>query len=390
MRFFRIRQVSSVLGISVASKMRLSLLIFNYLNRAGGVLMGFGTGKLNRWIWLCAPAVAVFMGHNVTLAQKQPAPIEPSSVAWQAPEGKASDYVGQETCAGCHANEAKQFGKTVHARAEKAGAKYGTGCESCHGPGKAHADAQMEAAGDAAKIEAGKKLIFSFHGKPEENAGRCMTCHSTSKDQELFNHSEHKLQGVSCGECHASHLLERTAKRERVEPSIAQAQFFSVPKLTEENRWLEQSLLKKTQPDLCFTCHRTVQAQFALPTHHRVPEGLMKCTDCHNSHGSRTRPLLRKTNFEACVSCHVEKRGPFVFEHAAVKVEGCTICHTPHGSVSRQLLARRESRFLCLQCHVDTLAVNVPHSHLGFQGRGECVQCHMTIHGSNNSEFLLQ
>ena len=98
--------------------------------------MGFGTGKLKRWIWLCAPAVAVFMGHNVTLAQKQPAAIEPSSVAWKAAEGKASDYVGQETCAGCHADQAKQFGKTVHAHAEKAEAKYGTGCESCHGPGK--------------------------------------------------------------------------------------------------------------------------------------------------------------------------------------------------------------------------------------------------------------
>jgi predicted CXXCH cytochrome family protein len=352
--------------------------------------MGFGTEKLKRWIWLCAPAIAVFIGHNVTLAQKQPAASAPSSVAWQVPEGKAGDYVGQETCAGCHADQAKQFGKTVHARAEVAGAKYGTGCESCHGPGKAHADNQTEAAGDAAKIEAGKKLIFSFHGKPEENAARCMRCHSTSKDQELFNHSEHKLQGVSCEQCHSAHLLERTAKRERVEPAIAQAQFFSVPKLTEENRWLQQSLLKKTQPDLCFTCHRTIQTQFALPTHHRVPEGLMKCTDCHDSHGSRTKPMLRKTTWEACVSCHMEKRGPYLYEHAAIKVEGCTICHTPHGSVSRQLLVRREDRFTCLSCHVDPQAANVPHSHLSWATRGECTRCHSSIHGSNVNEFFLQ
>lgn len=337
--------------------------------------------------------LAVILGLTTSwaLAQKQPAAHAPASVAWKAPaQGTAADYVGVETCAGCHPDQARQFTKTVHARAGAKGAQYGTGCESCHGPGKAHADAEMEAGSEAAKVEAANKLIYAFHGKPEENAARCLTCHNTSKDQDLYNRSAHKLNGVACGDCHSAHLLERTEKRERVEPSIAQAQFFTVPKLTEENRWLSQSLLKRTQPDLCFSCHRTIQAQFALPTHHRVPEGFIKCTDCHNAHGTLQRPLLRKANWEACVSCHTEKRGPWVFEHAAVQVEGCTICHNPHGSVTQHLLARREGRFLCLECHVDPFAANVPHSRLSFQTRGECVRCHATIHGSNVSEYFLQ
>jgi len=312
-------------------------------------------------------------------------------VSWKAPvEGQAGDYVGAQICTGCHADHAKQFTKTVHARTEVAGVKYGTGCESCHGPGRAHADAQKEAAGDPVKVEAAKKLIYGFHGKPAENAARCLACHSSSRDQDLYNRSEHKLQGVSCDQCHSAHLQEHTAKRERVEPSIAQAQFFAAPRLTEEQRWLNQSLLKKPQPELCFTCHRTIQGQFALPTHHRVPEGLMKCTDCHNAHGTISRPLLKKAGWQACVSCHAEKRGPFVFEHAAVKVEGCTICHSPHGSVTRNMLLRREERFLCLECHVDPFAANVPHGRLGWTTRGECVRCHVAIHGSNVSEFLLQ
>jgi DmsE family decaheme c-type cytochrome len=116
----------------------------------------------------------------------------------------------------------------------------------------------------------------------------------------------------------------------------------------------------------------------------------MRCTDCHNAHGTFQRPLLKKANWEACVACHTEKRGPFVFEHAAVKVEGCAICHTPHGSVTRNLLTRREDRFTCLECHVDPHAVNVPHGRLGFQTRGECVRCHATIHGSNVSPFFIQ
>ena len=348
-------------------------------------------GNLGRRAGLLIASLALSSGFNLSLAQKQPAAEEPASVAWRAPaQGQVDDYVGRETCAGCHPDQANQFAKTVHARAEARGATYGTGCESCHGPGKAHAEAQMDAAGDMAKIAAGKKLIFAFHGKPAENAARCLACHSSSRDQDLYDRSAHKLQGVACEQCHAAHLLEHTAKRERVEPSLAQAQFFAAPRLTEENRWLNQSLLKKPQPELCFTCHRIIQAQFSLPTHHRVPEGLMKCTDCHNAHGTLSRPLLKKTNSEVCVSCHVEKRGPFVFEHAAVKVEGCTVCHSPHGSIERHLLLRREGRFLCLQCHVDPFAANVPHSRLGFQTRGDCVRCHVNIHGSNVSEYFLQ
>src|SRR5262249_34377034 len=164
--------------------------------------------------------------------------------------------------------------------------------------------------------------------------------------------------------------------------------FLTVSK-KDEDRWLSSNLLRKSQNDLCFGCHGTVQAQFTLPSHHRVPEGLMKCTDCHSPHGTRNTPMLKKTNWESCINCHAEKRGPFVFEHAAVKVEGCIACHSPHGTVSRMLLLRREGRFLCLQCHVDPVTTNVPHGRLGFATRGECNRCHVAIHGSNSSEFFL-
>jgi predicted CXXCH cytochrome family protein len=324
-------------------------------------------------------------------AQKQPASAESPSVAWRLPAGaSAEDYVGAATCGACHRDEAGQYAKTVHASAAPAGVTVGTGCESCHGPGRAHVMAIGQSGGDATKVAAAKKLIYGFHGKAADNAARCLTCHESSKGQDLFNRSEHKLQGISCEQCHSAHLLQQTQKRERDEPQSPQAQFFSRPTLTEETRWLNQSLLKKSQPELCFGCHATIQAQFALPAHHRVPEGLMKCTDCHNAHGTANRPLLKQTSFEVCVSCHVEKRGPFVYEHAAVKVEGCVACHSPHGSVTRNNLLRREGRFLCLQCHVDPFAANVPHGRFGFQTRGECVRCHTTPHGSNVNEFLLE
>jgi predicted CXXCH cytochrome family protein len=303
--------------------------------------------------------------------------------------GQPADYVGPDVCAACHSVEADQFAKTVHAYAAPPDVKYAIGCESCHGPGKAHAEAMAEAGNDAAKIQQAKTLIFSFHANPDESAARCMACHITGRDQQLFKRSEHNFNGVSCDQCHAPHLVEAAEKPARAEAPRAQAQFFMAPRLEEEDRWLHNSLLRNKQPNVCFGCHGVVQSEFALPTHHRVPEGFMKCTDCHNPHGTINHPMLKKTNWEVCVNCHIEKRGPYVFEHASLRVDGCIACHNPHGTVNRQLLLRRENRFLCLQCHVDPLAANVPHGRLGFQTRGDCVRCHVAIHGSNSSEFFL-
>jgi len=256
-----------------------------------------------------------------------------------------------------------------------------TGCESCHGPGKAHADAEQDAAGDPAKEKAGTKLIFAFDGSPKQNSERCMTCHVTSQQQEGFAHSQHAAAGVSCSECHAAHLVKEVKQPAR--PALAQAAFYQVPQLPEQVRWLHNSLLKQPEPNLCFSCHGNVQAQFALPVHHRVPEGLLKCSDCHNPHGSINRSSLNATNWETCVKCHVEKRGPYVYEHPALRVEGCVICHNPHGSTNRMLLVRREGRQLCLQCHSGFHAqAATPHSRLGFQTSGECTRCHVAIHGS--------
>ena len=56
-------------------------------------------------------------------------------------------------------------------------------------------------------------------------------------------------------------------------------------------------------------------------------------------------------NEQPCLKCHVDKRGPFVFEHAVVRVEGCDACHVPHGSTNAKLLRRPVVFTLCLECH---------------------------------------
>jgi predicted CXXCH cytochrome family protein len=354
-------------------------------------MLSFGLLRVPNHNRACARwALAAFwivLAASASLAQKLPEASQGPSVASRTPDFSAapSEFTGADRCKSCHKSEMAEFQKTGHSKLTFPDKQFIQGCEACHGPGKAHSDAVEAAHGDDAEIAAALKKypIFSFRGSPDENAARCLNCHITSKQQDFFAHSEHAGHAMFCGQCHAAHLVDEVKDQSKGDLSYPQGYFFNVPRLADESRWLRNSLLKQSEPGVCFTCHRTLQAEFALPVHHRVPEGLMKCTDCHSPHGTLNRANLKKPAWETCVNCHVEKRGPFVYEHAAVKVEGCATCHNPHGSTNRMLLVRREARQLCLQCHPEFNAKQVPHGRLSFQTSGECVRCHVAIHGSS-------
>ena len=54
----------------------------------------------------------------------------------------AEDYVGSEACKDCHEDQFKAFSHTSHAQLATISSWKGkvTGCEACHGPGKAHSE----------------------------------------------------------------------------------------------------------------------------------------------------------------------------------------------------------------------------------------------------------
>ena len=149
-------------------------------------------------------------------------------------------------------------------------------------------------------------------------------------------------------------------------------------------------------PERCFSCHLDKRAQFQLQYHHPVPEGQMKCTDCHDFHrfgeAVHTVTDLERSD-EKCFKCHKEMKGPFVFEHDAMR-EGCQTCHEPHGGVYNKLLVADDNA-LCLRCHWEPNTNNaagniggVPHGTGAasnyFIGSGEdCVDHHRSTHGSN-------
>ena len=78
--------------------------------------------------------------------------------------------------------------------------------------------------------------------------------------------------------------------------------------------------------------------------------------------------LVKPTVNQTCYTCHAEKRGPFLWEHAPA-AEDCTLCHTPHGSVYPSLLTKTPP-LLCQQCHSVAGHPSVARTPAGLPGGG--------------------
>ena len=301
------------------------------------------------------PVLAVLLslaGSSYAFPQATKPPSVPAQGATATPAN--AQFVGSDTCKGCHEDiYTKHFEGTPHFSLTKTGKH---GCEDCHGPGSAH----VEGAGDISKIISFKAL------KTDESSKICLKCHSASKEHTNFLRSVHLTNNVGCTTCHSPHHAN-----------------------------IARSLLKDSQPQLCYGCHTVQRAEFARPFRHRVNERLILCSDCHNVHGSELPHQLRTsaTQDQVCFNCHTDTKGPFVFEHLPVKTEGCVACHTPHGSSNPRLLRRSNVNLLCLECHtltVDSAAPAIPSFHNQAQKYQACTMCHVAIHGSNSDHFFFK
>jgi len=245
------------------------------------------------------------------------------------------------------------------------------GCQSCHGASVAH----VKNIGGSADRRASPDIVFGLHSRTDAQAqsGACLQCHDNGK-RTLWHGSQHQSRDIPCAACHTVHVA--------ADPVLARV----------------------TQPEVCFTCHKTQRSQIHLFSTHPLLAGKMGCSDCHNPHGSTGPKLLvRDSVTETCTICHAEKRGPFLWEHEPV-TEDCIICHTPHGSTNPTLLKTRVP-FLCQECHSGDHGAQVnsganlqsgalttvnginplPNASARIQlvGRG-CLNCHVLVHGSNH------
>jgi DmsE family decaheme c-type cytochrome len=284
-------------------------------------------------------------------AAQAPEAVKTARVAQAAPVAQAG-FVGEETCLGCHEDQKKGYADTAHGRAVHPRSPAASqGCETCHGPGEKHIEDPSVP---------GSIVRFASIAPREANA-TCLSCHA--RDQRaLWEGSAHDTRNLPCVTCHSVHEFKS-----------AKAQ-----------------LKTKTEAETCASCHRLQTQKILRVGHMPVVEGKMECSSCHNPHGSTNVRQLKVGNWinESCVSCHAEKRGPFLFEHAAGR-ESCITCHDPHGSSNDRMLVAKLP-MLCQRCHIGTRHPSTIYDNRTVLaksnriiGRG-CVNCHQNIHGSNH------
>jgi DmsE family decaheme c-type cytochrome len=277
----------------------------------------------------------------------------PPAAALGAVAPQAGEYVGDDTCTACHEGEGKRLTGTAHGRGQNArtpAAKANQACETCHGPGKEHAES-----GDKTKIRVFTSLA------PRQASETCLGCH-VRDSHALWKGSMHETRNLSCVTCHSVHS-----------PKSAAAQ-----------------LRKASVVETCAACHQTEVAKTQRVGHMPLREGKMTCTSCHDPHGSTNVRLLKIGNWvnETCVSCHTEKRGPFLWDHAPVR-EACNTCHDPHGSNNDRMLVAKLP-MLCQRCHIGTRHPSTIYDGAQLNARSNrligrgCVNCHAQIHGSNS------
>jgi DmsE family decaheme c-type cytochrome len=293
--------------------------------------------------------------------------ILPEIFSTKVPEATA---VGSESCVDCHEAEPAFYKQAYHRQAFFHSEMSG-GCESCHGKGSVHSDYYYENEDyqddphDLVGIEDLGAMSAS------EKSALCQQCHQ--QDFPLWPTSDHARSQVGCWDCHPNDLHAPPSGAIEILPVVS----------------------AQSDNDYCVQCHESVSAEFDLQFHHRVPEGQMKCADCHPIHGDPKLNALVSGNNQTCQGCHPEVQGPWVYEHLGME-EGCEACHTPHGSVNNKLLIANDNS-LCYQCHFQDPASffgRQPHGITGsgnfeFLGAGAlCYDCHFQVHGSNTHRSL--
>lgn len=290
----------------------------------------------------------------------------PPAAATPAPTGKASDAMNKDSeCTRCHdENEKKPILAMYQTAHGNRGDSRAPSCQSCHGDSAKHLSSKTNAPD---VVFGTKKGAFAPNQVKDQNTA-CLTCHEKDPKRTQWQGSAHQSADVACTSCHENHTAHDKVRD------------------------------KKTQPEVCFTCHKEQRADVKKFSHHPIGEGKVACSECHNPHGSAGPKLLVKnTVTETCYTCHAEKRGPFLFEHQPA-TEDCTNCHTPHGSNITPLLKSRPP-FMCDQCHDGPHASKSPvaGNAAGWQGGLDksvnpsavytgraCMNCHSMVHGSND------
>jgi len=215
--------------------------------------------KVRFGLWALVMA-SVFCGMMLLPAARSEAAVVKLS------ELKKATYVGMDTCATCHENEARAYKLSSHARQDIKSEDGATGCEMCHGPGSLHVDA------------GGGKGKFIID--PGKNPETCFKCHMEKRAEFRLPYHHPVLEGkMSCSDCHDLHGND--------------AKPWSATSMDGVNA-------------VCLKCHKDQEGPFVYE-HPALREG---CSTCHKVHGSINNKMLLAGDANLCLKCHAQADFP--------------------------------------------------------------------------------
>jgi formate dehydrogenase gamma subunit len=265
-----------------------------------------------------------------------------------------------ERCAECHAAEAKEFAESIHGQAAKSGDPDAPTCLSCHGP--------------VHKIQASSEAASKVAKKNQPAA--CAQCHANpgflSRHKVPVLHPvEQYLQSVHgravfqgkdaavCADCHGAHAI--------------------LPA-----REAQSTVSHWNVAATCGRCHKEIVRQFNESVHgEALKAGVRDAPDCTNCHGehlilepSNPASALNAANISAqtCGRCHADTRLARLYDlpadrlpsyadsfHGLAVREGtltaanCASCHGVHAilrsSDPRSTVNAANLAKTCGQCH---------------------------------------
>ncbi len=241
-----------------------------------------------------------------------------------APFPRRGDYAGKTVCKDCHEDEWDAILTGYH-RGVVASDGF-VGCETCHGPGKLHAedeDTAPELITHPPTLRAGAQTAV------------CVQCHRDQVAGHGGDPAGFLLADKGCTSCHTVHDAVPAVPHEGV-------QF--------ERRADADGAAEAVGAGRCVTCH-PLRDQLLAESHHATLAQAADATGCETCHGPGslhvetdglgrliTRPDRALDGIDTCRSCHDEVHPTDFHWHETEKpllTDGltCTSCHEVHKSL---------------------------------------------------------
>ena len=280
---------------------------------------------LRTWLTLGFAVWVMAVGSAIGSApppQRTPPPAQnqkAAAVTTKAMPGAGAEgqsYVGEAKCLGLPLRAATKGyeGSPHHRVADPRTPAAKQSCETCHGPGSEHVD-------DPATYP-----VKDFKKLPADDVNAtCTTCHNRG-EHALWDGSQHESASLACTTCHTCTTPSRHQAAQGEDAA-----------------------------------RRSARRAIATRSPSSIAPGTCRCAKARCSARRATTCTARRTcgccarairSAELCTSCHADKRGPFLWEHAPSR-DGCVTCHDPHGSSNERMLVAKPP-ILCQRCHVGT------------------------------------